>query len=458
MDSRKHENFATEILKFLSVLKDIIDKSYIIEFSLDSDKWLDDDSEVVLVRGALFTLAKDAFQNIQSMQVKKLINQCINQIQAHGALPNFIDKIVGGHDGKGQCLQSATNSLLELHNQIVNVTEIDNIYKFKKENYIKPEEYVEKNILKFNERSHISNNKKDISPKKKTEISDSDRFREDEYGFYRSRNVKRITLYDKVQMVRDKNQPAYKLLEAIHKNDINSVNILLKKNSINDLQGKNIRNEGNFHPPLHMACEEGKFEIVKILLQNGFAVNMCDENGGRRTAISYAIEMEHKDIVELLINANADMTIKDNFDQIPIDWAPNIKEDAHSAPVKAATLLPQNFAPTHFKPAPLPEKPKDNLISIAINKIGDLLSLEMNKLEMKDRQEEKDEHRTNVAKLLKKVLAALAKDGVVDSDVADIIQGYAPQVKKIDPKNKQLIQAFEKLEKDVAKQSKEFKK
>lgn len=130
-----------------------------------------------------------------------------------------------------------------------------------------------------------------------------------------------------------------------------------------------------------------------------------------------------------------------------------------SAPVKADNLSPQKFTPTHFKPAPAPEKSTDNLVTVAINKIGDLLVLEMDKLQMKDKQGEKDEHRTNVTKCLKKALATLAKDGVAESDVAGIIQDYASQLKKIDPRNKQLIQAFEKLQKDVPKQyAKGFKK
>ncbi|WP_058533725.1 ankyrin repeat domain-containing protein [Legionella saoudiensis] len=158
-----------EMQNFLSVLRQIIDNSYTIEFSLSPKEWLDEGNEVVLIRGALFTLAKDAFENITSIDVNRLIKFCIKNLPKYNHIktfPEFIDNIVGGDDGTGYCLQSATSSLKELHNQIVEVSQIGELYVFNKENYIKTREYVERYILKsegkLNKEKPLSFNKKTV--------------------------------------------------------------------------------------------------------------------------------------------------------------------------------------------------------------------------------------------------------------------------------------------------------
>mmetsp|Transcript_11804 Transcript_11804/g.15417 ORF Transcript_11804/g.15417 Transcript_11804/m.15417 type:complete len:278 (+) Transcript_11804:138-971(+) len=62
--------------------------------------------------------------------------------------------------------------------------------------------------------------------------------------------------------------------------------------------------------PLHLACAEGHYEGVEILMENKADIFHADESG--YTGLHYAAEGGHTDICKLLIMAGADVLAKDN--------------------------------------------------------------------------------------------------------------------------------------------------
>lgn len=81
--------------------------------------------------------------------------------------------------------------------------------------------------------------------------------------------------------------------------------------------------------PLHCACTESSLACAKVLVEANANVNAPSNSG--RTSLHYACKTSHRDgadIVQLLLEAGADATIKDNGGQLPIDLAYN-KEIKH---------------------------------------------------------------------------------------------------------------------------------
>ncbi len=61
--------------------------------------------------------------------------------------------------------------------------------------------------------------------------------------------------------------------------------------------------------PLHMASAEGSHEVVTLLLEKGYPIDVLDENN--RNALDIAVENEHKDVVRALLqNPNWQRLIK----------------------------------------------------------------------------------------------------------------------------------------------------
>lgn len=60
-----------------------------------------------------------------------------------------------------------------------------------------------------------------------------------------------------------------------------------------------------------MACIDGNYEIVALLLKYGAAINCRDSEG--RTALFYAKARRRKKIQEILIEAGASVDLIDNF-------------------------------------------------------------------------------------------------------------------------------------------------
>jgi Ankyrin repeats (3 copies) len=127
-------------------------------------------------------------------------------------------------------------------------------------------------------------------------------------------------LFNKMKLsITESSEPPYLLAEAIHTNDLEKIKLLLSKYSVSELQELDYK-DGCFYPPLHIACKEGKFEVVSLLLSQGFDVNLPARNAGWRIALSFAVENNHESIVQLLLNNKADINRKDNFDRVAFDW------------------------------------------------------------------------------------------------------------------------------------------
>ncbi|XP_014211991.1 serine/threonine-protein phosphatase 6 regulatory ankyrin repeat subunit B-like [Copidosoma floridanum] len=113
------------------------------------------------------------------------------------------------------------------------------------------------------------------------------------------------------------------LVIAILSNNAEIVEILLDAGA----DHVNTNFYGNFGP-LHFAAERGYAEIIKLLLKAGADVKAV--NVGRRTALHMAIATEYKDdstcrseAVRALIHAGSDVNAKDDSDETPLHCAVN---------------------------------------------------------------------------------------------------------------------------------------
>lgn len=61
------------------------------------------------------------------------------------------------------------------------------------------------------------------------------------------------------------------------------------------------------HPPLHLACNRGRFECVRLLVQYGASVNYQCRDGGY-SAIMHLNE-KHFEIARFLVENGADLTL-----------------------------------------------------------------------------------------------------------------------------------------------------
>lgn len=75
--------------------------------------------------------------------------------------------------------------------------------------------------------------------------------------------------------------------------------------------------------PLHLACNNGHFNCVKALLyaSHNLDLNLINEYGD--TALHLSTKWSHKNITQLLLENNANKTISNKRNQLPIDLATN---------------------------------------------------------------------------------------------------------------------------------------
>lgn len=72
---------------------------------------------------------------------------------------------------------------------------------------------------------------------------------------------------------------------------------------------------------LYVACRNGQTAVAKWLIENGAKVDLQISSGSRSTALHGAIYHDHFSTVELLLEHNADMTIKNQHNETPFDNA-----------------------------------------------------------------------------------------------------------------------------------------
>lgn len=87
--------------------------------------------------------------------------------------------------------------------------------------------------------------------------------------------------------------------------------LLDKVNTLND--------KTSYGSPLMAATVKGYDNIVDLLLAHKVDPNITDEQGV--TAAHYAVLFKNYTIVEKLVNANADFTIKNNVNKSALDYA-----------------------------------------------------------------------------------------------------------------------------------------
>ncbi|XP_078661472.1 2-5A-dependent ribonuclease-like [Branchiostoma floridae x Branchiostoma belcheri] len=95
-------------------------------------------------------------------------------------------------------------------------------------------------------------------------------------------------------------------LSAVEKGDVQTVRRGLQAGRDVNLRFTRTWNDWT---ALHVASQNGRTGIVKLLIQHGADVEARDEFG--RTALHLASEYGHTGIVELLIQHGADVTAKD---------------------------------------------------------------------------------------------------------------------------------------------------
>jgi len=105
--------------------------------------------------------------------------------------------------------------------------------------------------------------------------------------------------------------------------------ILATNNSFAMRKKKRLRKKTSLHKKISLknmeakafvAIKEGNTELLEIFLKSGVKINtVVEENGS--TLLHKAASLGKKNMVELLIQYNADITAKDNFDLTPIQNA-----------------------------------------------------------------------------------------------------------------------------------------
>ena len=86
--------------------------------------------------------------------------------------------------------------------------------------------------------------------------------------------------------------------------------------------------------PLFWATARGNLVIVKLLLNLGFEVNFRDK--ARKTALFFAIEKSHMDVVDYLIERSASILVRASDDKTPQSM---LKALNHKAPSRKRELV-----------------------------------------------------------------------------------------------------------------------
>ena len=109
-----------------------------------------------------------------------------------------------------------------------------------------------------------------------------------------------------------RNEKLYdKFYEVIKSDNFTKLKEMIKNEDIN------VTNSYN-ESPLYDAAMHGKYEMVKLLLENGANPNL---NTGNGTALHKAIEYNYIEIVKLLIKYKADINLIDDEDYTPLHRA-----------------------------------------------------------------------------------------------------------------------------------------
>ncbi|XP_027038331.1 trichohyalin-like [Pocillopora damicornis] len=106
---------------------------------------------------------------------------------------------------------------------------------------------------------------------------------------------------------KDKDLP--KLHKAVWSGDLTKVKQLAKKGDVNQLDKEN-------RTALHLACSQGKEDIVKFLLANNAKTNLCDNYG--RTPLMKVVECQFVECVKILLEHGAQADVIDVNNSTPL--------------------------------------------------------------------------------------------------------------------------------------------
>ncbi|KPM04042.1 26S proteasome non-ATPase regulatory subunit 10-like protein [Sarcoptes scabiei] len=93
--------------------------------------------------------------------------------------------------------------------------------------------------------------------------------------------------------------------------------------------------------PMIIASSAGHFEIVKYLIQKGAEINTTTING--QTALHYAASKGWRNICQLLIESGADQSIRDRLKQTPLHRANGARIDMENVDKKLPIDLCRDY-------------------------------------------------------------------------------------------------------------------
>lgn len=94
-------------------------------------------------------------------------------------------------------------------------------------------------------------------------------------------------------------------------------NVKLMKEAIVNAADVNCRNNEGVTPLCFVS--KCRFDLVKILVENGACVNLCGDD--KISPLHWAAEYDNYEIAEYLVENGADIEVKDNLGETPMHWA-----------------------------------------------------------------------------------------------------------------------------------------
>ena len=134
--------------------------------------------------------------------------------------------------------------------------------------------------------------------------------------------IKKACMFDDIDSIKDYVKAGHINYENKYYVNILNIAAINNKYEICEYLIKNGANINSIHKsPLVGAAQYGNYAICKLLLENGADVNIQETKNGYRTALHATCLYSNIEIMELLLDYQADYKIKNNFDYNCIDNA-----------------------------------------------------------------------------------------------------------------------------------------